>query len=169
MDWADVARKAAEVGLPLLGAALPIPGGAALGGVLAHFLSGGQSVSPESVIAALGDPTQLEKAREFEVANRTTILQITTAAETAQIQAVNATMQAEAGSANWPTWTWRPFIGFMFGLMTGGVYFIMPMFHIVPPAIPQEVFMAYMAILGVASWGHSKALADPNNNAVTRG
>ena len=32
-----------------------------------------------------------------------------------QIESVNATMRAESSAANWPTWTWRPFLGFIAG------------------------------------------------------
>ncbi|MBF0439375.1 MAG: hypothetical protein HQL93_09670 [Magnetococcales bacterium] len=168
-DWGAVASKLTSIGLPLLGAALPIPGGVALGSALAGWLTGDQDAHPIDVVDAMQSPEGQAKAHEFYLQNQTTILQINVAAETAQIESVNATMRVEANAANWPTWTWRPFIGFVFATMIFGDYFVLPLLHIPVPVIPQEVFVAIMAILGVASWGHSKALADPNNAAVTRG
>ena len=164
MDWSNVGTKLAQIGLPLLGAALPIPGGAAIGRAMATFVTGNHAATPEQTIAALNDPVAQEKAREFYAQNQTAILQAQLAAETAQIESVNATMRTEADSKNWPTWTWRPFIGFVFGTMCFGDYFILPLLGIESPKLPQEMFVAFMAILGVASWGHSMALKDPTNS-----
>lgn len=169
MDWGSIGTALASIGLPMLGAALPIPGGAALGKMLADKLTGNADASTDDMLLALATPEAQQAAREFASRHEETILRINVQAETAQIESVNATMRAEAGAANWPTWTWRPFIGFVFGTMIFGDYFLLPLLHIQPPAIPSEVFMAIMAILGVASWGHSKAMADPSNTAVTRG
>ena len=90
-------------------------------------------------------------------------------AVTSQIEAVNATMRAEASSTNWPTWTWRPFLGFIAGVQIFGTYFVLPLLHIPPPTLPPEVMIFYSAVLGAASWGHSMALKDPSNTAVTKG
>lgn len=74
MDIQDIARKFAEIGLPLLGAALPIPGGMALGTALAASL-GCPNGTPEELLSHLtANPEQIEKAREFEVNNRKEIL-----------------------------------------------------------------------------------------------
>ena len=86
-----------------------------------------------------------------------------------QLESVNMTMRAEASSANWPTWTWRPFLGFIAGIQIFGTYFVLPLLHITPPTLPSEVMIFYSAVLGAASWGHSMAMKDPNNTAVTKG
>lgn len=86
-----------------------------------------------------------------------------------QIESVNATMRAESSAANWPTWTWRPFLGFIAGVQIFGTYFVLPLLGITPPTLPSEVMMFYTAILGAASWGHSMALKDPSNTAITKG
>src|SRR3990167_10563882 len=52
-----------------------------------------------------------------------------------QIEAVNATMQAEAKSEHWAQWLWRPFNGFSFGVTVPAVYVVLPLLKIPPPAI----------------------------------
>jgi len=74
MDIQDIAKKFALIGLPLLGAALPIPGGMALGTALAASL-GCPNGTPEELLSHLtANPEQIEKAREFELENRKEIL-----------------------------------------------------------------------------------------------
>lgn len=175
-DLRSIGSALAEIGLPMLGAALPLPGGAALGKMLANKLVGSDTASTKDVLAALTSPEGFAEARKFELEYEKAILQLQIdhdiamrREQTLQIQAVNATMQAESMAANWPTYTWRPFLGFIAGTMILGNYFIMPMFGMVPAVVPPEVWLFLSAVLGVASYGHSKALADPNNHAVTRG
>lgn len=85
--------------------------------------------------------------------------------ETKQLQAVNATMQAEAKSEHWPQWSWRPFNGYMFGLTLFFNYAFPPivnMFiaafgeattkHLAAGSIPEFVFVAWASVLGVTSW-----------------
>ena len=84
---------------------------------------------------------------------------------TKRLQAVNATMQAEARSEHWPQWSWRPFNGFMFGLTLFFNYAfpqIVNMFItawgetttklLTAGAIPEFVFVAWASVLGVTSW-----------------
>lgn len=67
--------------------------------------------------------------------------------------AVNATMQAEAKSEHWLTWSWRPLVGYSFVATISNNYLVMPYFqHILQPiVIPSEVFYAWLAILGVSA------------------
>lgn len=89
---------------------------------------------------------------------------------------VNKTMQVEAASEHWPTYSWRPFIGATFGAsflfvtilccllawkaIMGGKPEAMGM-------IPQLIgafaalFAVPMPILGIASWFRGKMQADP--------
>jgi hypothetical protein len=172
----SIGNALAEIGLPILGAALPIPGGAALGKLLAGKLTGNSNASTQDVLLALGTPEGLAEARKFELTHEETILRINTEhdiamrkEETLQVQSVNTTMQAEASAANWPTYTWRPFLGFISGVMILGNYFLLPLFGKQSVIVPMEAWMFLSAVLGLASHGHSKALADPTNTAVTRG
>ncbi len=98
---------------------------------------------------------------------------------------INKTMQAEAASDHWPTYSWRPFIGFCFGLMaliaggTSAVCYIGVMFfHVdgkvlaeLPALVGSEAaVMATMApVLGVASWFRGKMQANPNLPTDNRG
>jgi hypothetical protein len=70
----------------------------------------------------------------------------------AAIEAVNATMQAESKSEHWMQWSWRPFVGFIFGFTFIGVYFVLPFIEIPIPTIPSEAWLMLGAVLGVASW-----------------
>ena len=78
-------------------------------------------------------------------------------------------MQAESKAEHWPTYAWRPFIGFLFGLMTVCIYFVLPLLKFPVPSIPSEVWMAYGAVMGVASWFRGKMQADPNIPTDNRG
>ena len=95
MDWKDVGAAIAKLGLPLLGAVLPIPGGAAIGTALASAIGSG-SANPSDILTALSaNADALEKAREFEQAHQETMLQIQLAHE----QAVYASEVTDRGSA----------------------------------------------------------------------
>lgn len=98
---------------------------------------------------------------------------------------INTTMQAEAASEHWPTYSWRPFIGFIFGVQAGimaitvaGAYLSVMFGYAKPDVlgyIPQMLasMAALMAveapILGVASWFRGKMQADPNIPTINRG
>lgn len=76
MNWSDLGNALAKIGLPLLGAALPIPGGAAIGAALASAV-GAATGSPEDVLAAITANSDAQlKARQFELAHQETMLQM---------------------------------------------------------------------------------------------
>jgi hypothetical protein len=77
-------------------------------------------------------------------------------------------MQSEAAAEHWPTYTWRPFIGFIFGLYIASM-FILPLFGLQPITMSADLVMAVGAILGVASWFRGKMQADPNIPTINRG
>lgn len=101
-------------------------------------------------------------------------------------EAVNETMRAEAASEHWPSYSWRPFIGFVFGinlliasLVTAGVY-LGVMFGARGAAealstLPQMIGAlgavngAALPILGIASWFRGKMQADPAVPTNNRG
>ena len=65
MNWRDLGRTMAKLGLPTLGGALAGPAGAAAGKVIADAL--GADASPDAVQAALaGHPDALVRLREVE-------------------------------------------------------------------------------------------------------
>lgn len=98
---------------------------------------------------------------------------------------VNKSMQAESASEHWPTYSWRPFIGFCFGalaLISGGTVAIAyagVMFFKKDPAVltslpgmlgAEAVVMGTMApILGIASWFRGRMQADPSIPTINKG
>lgn len=74
-------------------------------------------------------------------------------AEATILQAVNATMQAEARSEHWAQWLWRPLVGFSFTATVANNFILMPYFQkwLQPVTIPSEVWYAWLAILGVTA------------------
>jgi hypothetical protein len=90
------------------------------------------------------------------------------AADTAAIQAVNTTMQSEAASDHWPTYSWRPFIGFMFGAYVASMW-LLPLFGKTPVTLGADLTLAIGGILGIASFFRGKAQADPSINNDMRG
>lgn len=87
----------------------------------------------------------------------------------AALESVNATMRAEAAAEHWPTYSWRPFVGYVFGVMMLGVYFVLPLMKMPVPVVPTEAWLAMGGVLGVASWFRGKAQADPNVPTINRG
>lgn len=98
--------------------------------------------------------------------------------------AINATMQAEAAAEHWPTYSWRPFIGFVFGaaFLIVCVLVCILAYQAVLGGKPEAIqmipsliaaFAALFAIpapiLGVASWFRGRMQADPNIPTVNRG
>jgi hypothetical protein len=92
--------------------------------------------------------------------------------EVRAIESVNKTMQAEAAAEHWPTYSWRPAIGFAvaFNLVSASLMvFIAYLFK--PELVPQIPAMltaqaglnaVAMPILGIASYFRGKGQADPN-------
>jgi len=189
MDWKEVAALVGKTA-PILGTLLTGPAGAAVavGGMIASALGTGNT--PDEVAVALtSNPDaavklkQIEKDRQVElqglaVQHATAAL----AAETAAIQSVNQTMQAEAAAEHWPTYSWRPFIGFCVGVNTLAAsmlvlaVFVPMMFGnsqatLAIAQLPMvlgalaAISGVVMPILGIASWYRGKAQADPQNNA----
>jgi hypothetical protein len=149
----------------MLGTLIGGPAGGAVGAMIASGLGVGST--PDNVKAALAtNPdaavklAQIEKDRQIEL--QQLIVQTEQnrlAADTSAILAVNATMQAEDKAEHWPTYTWRPFCGFVFGAMFLGCYFVLPLCKLPVPPVPFEAWAAMGSILGVASWFRGKAQA----------
>lgn len=81
---------------------------------------------------------------------------------------INATMRAETAAEHWPSYGWRPAIGFSFaGYITA--QWVLPLFHVAPPQIDAQLMLAIGSILGVASWFRGKMQADPSIPTINRG
>lgn len=80
MNLKELGIEIAKFGLPLLGAAIPVPGGAALGTALASAI-GAASDKPEDIISKLQTPEGQQAAREFQAKHEERMLELTTNAE----------------------------------------------------------------------------------------
>ncbi len=188
MDWKDIAGAVGKAA-PLLGTLLGGPAGAAVGGLIASAL--GTASDPAEVQAAIANPDALVKLREIEANNQVRLRELTVQQANSELQAatqnasdINKTMQVEAASEHWPTYSWRPFIGFAVGLAVvlsvltvfmayGAVIFYgraEGLQHL--PGILAAVagIIAVVApILGIASWFRGRMQADPTIPTVNRG
>lgn len=179
MDWKDIQGDIAAAA-PMLGTLVGGPAGAAIGSLVATAL--GTPNDPAAVQAELkANPDAAVKLRQIESDQATRLQELTVTAEnnrlvadTAAIASVNTTMQTEAKSDHWPTYTWRPFVGFCFGFAWIGAYVLLPVLKgyipgLVMPVIPSEAWLSIGGILGVASWFRGKAQADPRVATDGRG
>lgn len=172
--WRKVAETVSQAA-PLLGGLIGGPVGSAAGTAV-KMVAGALGVegepTPDVIEMALqSDPAALAKIRELEITHKTELTRLMLTAETAQIEAVNATMRAESQSEHWPQYTWRPFWGFI----SGAAFFVVCVFVCVLAyrAIIEQDAMAVGqipviigafttlfaipgAILGVSAWGRNK-------------
>jgi roadblock/LC7 domain-containing protein len=128
MDWKELGKKAAEIGLPLLGAVLPVPGGAAIGAALGRAIgasgsNGTAGATADQIFATLTQSAEaLQKAREFEAQHQERLIAMSyensqkmRAADSSDIATVNQTMQEEVKNAQnedrVQRW-WRPANGY---------------------------------------------------------
>lgn len=107
MDLKTLGASVAKLGLPLLGAALPIPGGAGLGAALASVI-GAKSDNPDDILAALtGNAQAMLQAKQFEATHQETMLKLTLDAQTAVYQA-DASDRASARARQIAMHDWTP-------------------------------------------------------------
>jgi hypothetical protein len=174
LNWKDLAK---DIGAsaPILGTLIGGPAGAAIGTMVSSAL--GCANTPDDVKVALAtNPDAAVKLAQIASDSKTQLQTLLVqseanrlAADTAAINSVNTTMQAEDKADHWPTYSWRPFCGFVFGVMFGGVYFVLPLAHIPVPVVPTEAWLAMGGILGVASFFRGKAQAAPDVATDPRG
>jgi hypothetical protein len=184
MEWKDIAGAVGKFA-PMLGSLLGGPAGAVIGGVVSSAL--GVDDKPLSVSKAIAEsPDAALKLAQIEADHRIKWQELAVDQAKAEIALiaqqsgdVNKTMQAESASEHWPTFSWRPFIGFAVGINV-----------LLSSIIPVGVFLAVifgsqssasalgalpmvlgalaavngtvLPILGIASWFRGKAQADPS-------
>lgn len=172
MDWKDISQAVGKAA-PLLGTLLGGPAGAAVGGLVASAL--GTDNTAEAVSTALANPDALVKLKQIEADRASRFQELVAdqakaemAASVQNAQDINKTMQAEAAADHWPTYSWRPFIGFMFGAYIASLW-LLPLLHVTPATLTPDMTLAIGGILGVASWFRGKMQADPGVKADNRG
>lgn len=173
MDWKDVAGAVGKAA-PILGTLLGGPAGAVVGGLVASALGVGST--PDEVSQALAtNPEAAVKLKQIEADRQVRLQELLVQAASAEItaasaaiQSVNTTMQAEAKADHWPTYSWRPAIGFVFAAYVASL-FVLPLFDKTPVALSPDMTLAIGGILGVASWFRGRMQADPRVPADNRG
>lgn len=182
MNWSDIAGVVGKAA-PILGTLVGGPAGGAIGALISGAL--GVANTPDAVSQALAtNPDAAVKLAEIEKDKTLGLEQLAQATRQAEIKAesdedvaVNTTMQAEAKAEHWPTYTWRPFIGFMVGVNIaassllvlgtfGGTLFGSALAATAVGSLPgvlgalAGINATVLPILGIASWFRGKAQAD---------
>lgn len=185
MNTSDMIRMT----LPWIGTAL----GGPLGGMATEFVAkklGLSNTTVESVKAVLGGMSP-EKIAELKSADQEFQLkmaelgydqihrmeELNAKYEVANAADVNKTMQAETTAEHWPTYSWRPAIGFAvaFNLISAslvifiGYIFKPELVPTIPGMLTAQAGLNAVAlpVLGVASWFRGKAQADPAIQTAT--
>lgn len=169
--------------------------GGPLAGMAAKFLAdnlGAPAATVDAVTTALAGLNETPEGRiklaEIDAALRTHAIDAGIDIErmaVANAADVNKTMQAEAGSEHWPTYSWRPAIGFAVAIdlvasvlvvlvaYVGVMFFKVDaqMLSYLPSLLGAMAALVGVAspILGIASWFRGKMQADPAVPTVNRG
>lgn len=130
MNWKGIASKIGQFA-PIAGTLIGGPAGGTIGSMVASAL--GVEPTPDAVAKALDtDPQAAIKLRELELNHQVEMRKLAVEAaatemqqETLRLGQINETMRAELQSDSWPKSGWRPFIGWVFGLAIGGLFFSM--------------------------------------------
>ena len=118
--------------LPWIGTAIAGPAGVGVAAFLASKLGlqdDSVEVVKQTVTSMIGNPDSLVHIKQLETEYATA--QLNAGITLAQLQAsviveVNKTMQAEAAADHWPTYSWRPYIGFSLGTYINA-FWILPL------------------------------------------
>jgi len=157
MDWKALGTAVAKLGLPLLGAVLPIPGGAAIGTALAAAIGSG-SDKPDDILSALtANADAMAKAKAFELQHQETMLKMSLDAQTAQMESVNKTLQTEAMGGDWLQRNHHAIESLLSVGAIIAIYFVLPLAKVPVPSVPETAWMMLGAILGVTAWQRGQA------------
>lgn len=149
VKWLTGSKKAGEIADKVVGVAKQVTG----------------TTSADAAIAVLGgNPDKVLEFRKAVLDQEIKIAEI----DASVVREVNVTMRAEAAASHWPTYTWRPFIGFSFGFYVNSLW-VLPLAHITPVIMGPDIVLAIGGILGVASWFRGKMQADPAVQSDNRG
>lgn len=182
MDITSLIKSA----LPFIGTAL----GGPLGGGVTSFIASKLGVDETSVVSTLngmlGNPEHIAKAKQLELDYQAHCLELgyqsikdLEAINASMVIEVNKTMQTEAGSEHWQTYSWRPAIGFAvafnvvmsslivlitYAAAIFGSQYAAPAMANLPSIIGTLAAISgtVMPILGIASYFRGKMQADPS-------
>lgn len=126
MNLKEFASKVGDLA-PILGKVLPLPGGEVIGEVIASIFKGDSTNLDDMWDKISLDPEAQAKLQQLTQEHERDLLALRIkqeanqlAHQTAVIESVNKTMQAESVSENWWQSGWRPFWGFT----TGAAFFL---------------------------------------------
>lgn len=169
MDWKDLAKQLANIGLPLIGGALGGPGGAIVGKGIASALGLGQNATPEQTAAALGNVSgdQLVALRTIEA----DLAKARMAADSASDANQTALLREDIASDSFYQRGWRPGAAW---LCVGGLFYTFALRPLLPwiltvcgvanvPLLPaidtMELFVMLGGMLGLSGLRHRERMA----------
>ena len=185
MEWKDIASAVGRMA-PIAGGLLASATGGVstiVGGLVSAAL--GVANTPDAVSVALQtDPQAAVKLVQIDADKRVNLAGLAVQQRIAELQAAsqgvsdaNKTMQVEAASEHWPTYSWRPALGFSMSynlisastvcvIAYGGVIFLQrdpDTLKYLPPFLTAmaALITVPLPIMGIASWWRGRAQADP--------
>ena len=181
MNWKSIANTVGKIA-PVLGGLLGGPAGASVGTLIATTL--GVENTPDAVSEALRiNPEAAIKLAEIESNQKVKLEELTVSVAIKEFESitqnmsdVNSTMQAEAKSEHFLTYSWRPLIGYSAAINTLGGTLVTFVAYIAalmgrPEGLANlpmilgslaALTATTMPVLGVASYFRGKAQADPS-------
>lgn len=188
MRWKSIANTVGKIA-PVLGGLLGGPAGASVGTLIATTL--GVENTPDAVSEALRiNPEIAYKLAELESNQKVKLEELAVSVAIKEFESitqnmgdVNQTMQAEAKSEHFLTYSWRPLIGYAAAANTlGGTLITFAAYIAALMGRPEglanlpmilgslaALTATTMPVLGVASYFRGKAQADPNVPFNNRG
>jgi len=163
-DWKSLGGLLAKQGLPILANAI-IPGSGTVVALITNALGLSHDASPQDIATAINsNPDNIVKLKELQDKHEEAIVQISTAAEVAAIQAVNTTLQTDARGDSWIQKNHHAIESLIVTNLVVCIYFILPLLKLPVPTVPEFAFLMLGAILGVTSWQHGQV-----NRAIAEG
>jgi len=130
-----------------------LPGSGNLIHTLMRKVTGDKDSPIEQVAAKIdGDPALMIEFQKVVMDHEVSMSKV----DAAKLESVNLTMRTEAQSDKWPQYSWRPFNGFAFPLTVIYIYAILPTLEKAVPEVPELLWLGWLSILGVATYGRGK-------------
>lgn len=153
MDFKEIAKRLAAIGLPLLGTAVAGPAGAAVGKLLAGALGLGAEATPEQIGSALGSVTgeQLVALRAIEADLAKAQIAAEAARDAGQVELIKGDQRG-----TWFDRGWRPSAGWICVSGLGYAFILRPLLPWVlkvcgvtgVPDLPAIDVMELLVLLG---------------------
>jgi len=149
MDLASIGKSIAKFGLPLLGAALPIPGASMIFDALGKAIGSG-SADPKDILATLQSSTEAaEKAKEFENQYKETILNSILKHQEVMAQHKADIITAESKGESWLQRNWRPLT-----MVAFVVLLFLYWFGVQPKNVTPDIIMQLFSLLKIGIGGY---------------